>query len=153
MTKQSLWRRSCRHCIGWISAIWSRLLRAEDAYQALFWLVQRHVHLNLFVDAHGNPQVGDGEAIPNAVLEMLVQNTEERVTLLPALPKQWPDGEVKGLHVYGGAVLDFAWKNGAIETLTVHRENVFAEIPIIFENEPLFEKEEKEDCVIYTKKD
>ena len=49
-----------------------------------------------------------------AIAEMLAQNDEECVRLLPALPEQWPEGHVKGLMVAGGATLDMSWKEGRI---------------------------------------
>ena len=45
---------------------------------------------------------------------MLVQSTEESITLLPALPEQWKDGRVKGICARGGFVIDMEWKDSKV---------------------------------------
>lgn len=34
------------------------------------------------------------------------------MTLLPALPKQWPSGSIRGARVRGGLTVDLQWNNG-----------------------------------------
>jgi alpha-L-fucosidase 2 len=42
------------------------------------------------------------------------------VHLLPALPQAWPEGEVKGLVMRGGFVVDMRWAEGQIRELKIH---------------------------------
>ena len=50
-----------------------------------------------------------------AVLDMLVQASESRINLLPALPDEWACGRVRGLCLPGGGHLDFVWDGATIQ--------------------------------------
>lgn len=114
-----------------MACLWARLREPQRVHDALEQIVKRHVQHNLFLEAHGNPQVGDAQAIPMAILESLVQFDGEKILLLPSLPNAWKNGWVKGLRTVGGYVLDMTWKDGTVETLTVHGEAVFQNYPIV----------------------
>ena len=48
------------------------------------------------------------------------------ITLLPALPKQWPSGSIRGARIRGGMSLDLSWSRGKLSkaTLQVDGSNV-----------------------------
>ena len=75
---------------------------------------------NMFVNAHGQLQVGDMMGVPLAVIELLLQSQTEEIELLPALPKQWPTGKVAGLCARGGLVVDLAWQDGKLTKASLH---------------------------------
>ena len=48
---------------------------------------------------------------------------EAFLTFLPALPKAWAQGEVKGICARGGIEADFTWKDGKVTTATLRSKN------------------------------
>jgi len=53
------------------------------------------------------------------IAEMLMQSHEGFIHLLPALPNEWPSGEIKGLVARGGFEIEMKWNDGKLTEATI----------------------------------
>jgi alpha-L-fucosidase 2 len=112
---------------AWVVNYWDHLRDGEQVYDNLQVMFRQSTFPNL-MDTHppGLFQIDGNLGAANGMLEALVQSRwlpeSTEIELLPALPKQWAAGYVKGVRVRGGAVVDMEWKEGKIVSLQLHAQ-------------------------------
>ncbi|HTE00053.1 MAG TPA: glycoside hydrolase family 95 protein [Mucilaginibacter sp.] len=99
---------------AWKAALWARLKDGNRANKIIKGYLSEQACIQLFARC-GKPMQVDGTmGMTAAISEMLVQSNEGVIKLLPALPDEWNEGEVKGLCTRGAFELSMKWKDGKV---------------------------------------
>lgn len=109
---------------AWAACLYARLQDGEAAFACLKKLWGNSTHKNLF-DKHppNHFQIDGNFGGAAAIQEMLVQQHSGITELLPALPKAWPNGAMRGLLLHGGIVCTLTWKNGKLQDAALTAPN------------------------------
>ena len=110
---------------AWAISIAARLREADTVKLVVSRVLSHAVFKNLF-DMHPPRlfQIDGNFGFVAGINEALCSIEGDTVELLPALPSDWSEGEIKGLCLHGGNKIDFKWERGLITYVKVSGERV-----------------------------
>ncbi len=126
---------------AWLISQYARLEDSENAKQSLNTVLIKSANPNLF-GSHPPFQMDANFGATAGISEMLLQSQSGDIRLLPALPDEWKNGEVKGLCARGGFIVDMKWEGGKLNAVKIFSEKggncklIYKGAKIVLKTEP-----------------
>lgn len=104
---------------AWKMALWARLNDGERANKIYKGYLKEQSCNSLFALCGKAPQVDGTFGATAAITEMIMQSHDGFIKLLPAVPKEWANGNINGVCARGGFELYYSWEDKKITSLKI----------------------------------
>ena len=102
---------------AWIINLYAAMGMGDEAYKHVRLLMEKSLLPNLF-DNHPPFQIDGNFGLASGIIRMILGRKGE---VLPALPKGWKDGSVKGFKLEGGNKIDLVWEDYKVVFKKIYR--------------------------------
>lgn len=123
---------------AWVICLFARLKDSESAYKYVTTLLRKLTFSNLF-NVCPPFQIDGNFGGTAAISEMLIQSCYGYIEVLPALPKEWESGFIRGIKARGGFELNIAWEKGKLTELKI-KSNINGECKIRYREDMNLDK-------------
>ena len=102
---------------GWAINLYASFGDGERAYEVIKKMISQSIYPN-YLDAHPPFQIDGNFGLTAGVARMLMQSEYDGegdvdIHILPAIPKEWKCGEIRGLRAHGNIIVDIRWEERA----------------------------------------
>lgn len=118
---------------AWIINNYAKLWDGDSAYYHVEQLLARSTLPNL-LDNHPPFQIDGNFGAVSGIAYMLLQSDEDRIILLPALPKVWSTGSVRGLRAVYGACVEIRWTDGELTYCRIEAKSSGFSTSVLYKN-------------------
>lgn len=129
---------------AWIIDLWARFGKSEKVFENIMELLKQSTFINL-MDNHPNWygngkifQIDGNFGAAAGIAEMLIQSHNNKIRLLPALPKACNTGYVKGLRLRENADIEMYWKDGELDYAIINPMSDFEAFVFYKENKEMY---------------